>query len=225
MKRAVLVVIGVFLALVLASPVAFAQAERGTQASADTSHLAAEWWQWALSKPAAENPLLGEDPDYSEEQCDGQPLSSASDSRWFLAGTFDGSKVKRTCTAPAGKRLFFPVVNYAFLITEPDETEQVARQAANDYIDGLLADPEFSMRVTVDGRRINSDRIVRADSPLFTATVPEGGVTDAGSYDGVADGLWVNLPRLPRGEHTIRFKMSAPNAGVSQNNTYHLTVQ
>lgn len=225
MKRVVLMALGVLLALVLASPIAFAQVEQGAQASAGTSQLAAEWWQWAVSKSAAENPLIGGDPNYSEEQCDGQPLSSASGSRWFLAGTLDGSKVKRTCTAPAGKRLFFPLVNYVFFITEPDETEQIARQAVNDYIDGLLADPEFRMKVTVDGRRINSNRIIRADSPLFTATVPDGGLLPAGSYDGVADGLWVTLPRLPKGEHTIRFKMSAPNAGFAQDNTYHLTVQ
>ena len=225
MRRLVLMALGVVLALALASPVAMAQAERSAQASADTSQLAAEWWQWALSKPAADNPQIGGDPTYSEEQCDGQPLSSASDEVWFLAGTLDGSQVERTCTAPAGKQLFFPVVNYVFLITEPDETEEIARQAVNDYIDGLVADPRFKMRVTVDGRKVKSSQIIRADSPLFTATVPDGGLIPAGSYDGVADGLWVTLPSLPEGEHTIRFTMSAPNAGFSQDNTYYLTVE
>ena len=225
MRRLVLMALGVVLALALASPVAMAQAERSAQASADTSQLAAEWWQWALSKPAADNPLIGGDPTYSEEQCDGQPLSSASDEVWYLAGTLDGSQVERTCTAPAGKQLFFPVVNYVFFITEPGETEEIARQAVNDYIDGLVADPRFKMRVTVDGRKVKSSQIIRADSPLFTATVPDGGLLPAGSYDGVTDGLWVTLPSLPEGEHTIRFTMSAPNAGFSQDNTYYLTVE
>ena len=225
MKRVVLIALGVLLALVLASPVAFARVEQDTQASAGTSQLAAEWWQWAVSKPVDENPLLGGDPDYSEEQCDGQPLSGASGETWFLAGTLDGSHVERTCTAPAGKQLFFPVVNYVFFITEPGETEEIARQAANDYIDGLVADPRFKMRVTVDGKKVKSSQIIRADSPLFTATVPEGGLLPAGSYDGVTDGLWVTLPSLPEGEHTIHFTMSAPNAGFSQDNTYYLTVE
>ena len=101
-------------------------------------------------------------------------------------------------------------MNYVFFITEPEENEQVARQAANDYIDGVLADPEFRARVTVDGKRVDSSQIIRADSPLFTATAPENGLLPARSYDGVADGLWVKLPRLPRGEHTIVFKMHAP---------------
>ncbi len=56
MKRVVLVALGVILALVLASPIALAQAEQGAQSSEQTSQLAADWWQWAVSKPVAENP-------------------------------------------------------------------------------------------------------------------------------------------------------------------------
>lgn len=225
MRRIVLMVAGVLLALAVASPMALAQVGQGEKASGQTAELAATWWQWALSKPVEDNPLIGGDPDYGEEQCDGQPVTGTPRDLWFLAGTLDGSEVERTCTAPAGTQLFFPVVNYVFLITEPEENEDVARQAVNDYIDGVLADPKFKMRVTVDGKKIKSNQIIRADSPLFTATVPEGGLLDAGSYDGVADGLWVTLPPLPEGEHEIHFQISAPNAGFSQDNTYHLTVE
>jgi hypothetical protein len=140
--------------------------------------------------------------------------------------------VERTCTMPVGTQLFFPVGNVVFLITEPNETEEQARQEVNDFIDSVLADPDFSMSVTVDGKEIKSKRIVRADSPLFTAEVPEDNVFDspnfdllAGSYDGVADGLWAALPPLSKGEHTIHFEISAPSVGFSQNNTYHLTVE
>jgi predicted small secreted protein len=224
-KRIVLMALSVVLALVLASPMTFAQVGQDAKASGETAELAADWWQWALSKPVEANPLIGGDPNYSEEQCDGQPVTNTPRNTWFLAGTLDGSEVERTCTVPVGTQLFFPVVNYVFLITEPEETEDVARQAVNDHIDGVLADPKFKMRVTVDGKKIKSNQIIRADSPLFTATVPEGGLLDAGSYDGVADGLWVTLPRLSVGEHTIHFEISAPNAGFSQDKTYYLTVE
>jgi hypothetical protein len=50
MKRVVLMALGVILAL--ASPIALAPAEQ-------TSQLAADWWQWAVSKPVADNPLIG----------------------------------------------------------------------------------------------------------------------------------------------------------------------
>jgi hypothetical protein len=225
MKRIALMMFGIVLALVVASPMTFAQVGQDVEASGETAELAADWWQWALSKPVEDNPLIGGDPNYSEEQCDGQPVTDTPRAVWFLAGTLDGSEVERTCTVPVGTQLFFPVVNYVFLITEPGENEDVARQAANDYIDGVLADPKFKMRVTVDGKKIRSSQVNRADSPLFTATVPEGGLLSAGSYDGVADGLWVTLPLLSEGEHTIHFEMSAPSVGFLQDNTYHLTVE
>ena len=47
MKRLVMMALGFILALVLASPVAFAQVEQSAQASTGTSQLAAAWWQWA----------------------------------------------------------------------------------------------------------------------------------------------------------------------------------
>jgi hypothetical protein len=196
-----------------------------------------------LSKPIADSPLFGSDssdPPYSEEQCNGQPVNPVSDTAnkyWFLAGTFDGSEVERTCTAPSDTRPFFPVANFAYINTDPEtDTEELARQIAKKAIDSIEADPKLSMSVKVDGKEVKNNQIVRADSPLFTATVPEDGLLPAGSYTGVADGLWATLPPLSEGKHTIQFKMSAPNAdmdptteenplGFSQDNTYHLTVE
>jgi hypothetical protein len=44
-------------------------------------------------------------------------------------------------------------------------------------------------------------------------------------YEGwTTDALWVTLPPLPPGEHRIHFEASAPSVGVSQDNTYILTV-
>jgi hypothetical protein len=42
------------------------------------------------------------------------------------------------------------------------------------FIDAVLADPEFSMLVTVDGKKVKINRIVRAISePYFTLTLAE----------------------------------------------------
>jgi hypothetical protein len=228
MRRIVVLALGVLLALALAAPLASAQVGQGAKASGKASELAADWWQWALAEPVATNPLVGS---YAGgPQCDGRPVSDVPGKKWFLAGSFDGSTVERTCTMPVGTQLFFPVGNYVFLITEPEETEEIAREAANGFIDAVLADPEFSMIVTVDGKEVKSKRIVRADSPLFSATVPENNLFSAccglpaGDYDAVADGLWAALPPLSKGEHTIHFEISAPSLGFSQDNTYYLTV-
>ena len=165
----------------------------------------------------------------------GRPVSATPGNKqwWFLAGATGGTEpgVERTCTMPAGRWLFFPVANYVFIITEPEETEEIARQAANEYMDSVMSDPDLSIAVSVDGQEV----LRRADSPLFTVKIPEHNVFDsptfdlpAGSYEGVADGLWATVPPLSKGKHTVRFKLSAPNVGkegVKQNNTYRLTVR
>jgi hypothetical protein len=234
-KRTMLVAaLGVLLALAVATPVAWGQAEQqGSTTYGRTGKLAAAWWQWALSKPVAKNPTIGS---YSGgPKCNGRPVSATPGDKqwWFLAGATGGTKprVERTCTMPAGRWLFFPVANYVYINTEPTDNEEVARQAANEYMDSVMSDPDLSIAVSVDGQEV----LRRADSPLFTVKIPEHNVFDsptfdlpAGSYDGVADGLWATVPPLSKGKHTVHFKLSAPNVGtegVTQNNTYHLTVR
>ena len=229
MKRLVLMALGVVLALVLASPLAIAQAGQSTQASRASGQLAAAWWQWALSKPAEDSPLFGGDPTYSEEQCNGEPVTTTQGETWFLSGAPGATPaeriVERTCSVPAGTQLFFPVVNYAWVFTDPEtDTDKLARESVQGFMRGLLSDPDFSMVVTVDGAEVH--RIVRAKSHFFDVQLPENNVfgEPAGTYRALADGFWVKLPPLSGGEHTIHWVVSAPNSGFSQDITYHLTV-
>ena len=233
MRRIVVLALGVLLALTLVAPMASAQVGQGAKASGKAAQLAAAWWQWALADPVATSPLVG---DYAGgPQCDGQPLRDVPGKKWFLAGSFDGSAVERTCTMPVGTQLFFPVFNFIWINTEPHETEELAREEARKFIESVLADPDLSITVTVDGKEVKSKRIVRTDSPFFASQIPEDNVFDcpqceepfdlpAGSYEGVADGLWAALPPLSKGEHTIHVEVSAPNVRFSQDFTYHLTV-
>ena len=234
MKRRMMVVaLSAVLALAVAAPVAFGQAEQGSTEYGTTGELAAAWWQWTGSKPEPKNSLLGE---YSGgPKCNGWPVSDTPGEAdwWFLAGTIDGSEVERACTVPAGRRLFFPVANVVFLITEPGEDEEVARAFVNEFVDGVLTDPDLSLSVTVDGKEV----LRRADSPLFAASLPKNNIfgLEAGEYEGVADGLWAKVPPLTKGAHTVRFELSAPNVdanpseqgveGFEQDNTYRLTVK
>ena len=136
----------------------------------------------------------------------------------------------RTCTVPVGTQLFFPVFNNIWINTEPDETAKLAHREARKFTKSMLADPEFSMSVTVDGKVVKSNRIVRAESPpgLFTVTVPKnnlfGAALRAGSYPAAADGFWAAQPPMYRGQHTIHNEMSATKEGISQDNTNHQTV-
>src|SRR3954466_9484347 len=54
------------------------------------SQLAAAWWIWALQTPTPEH--AGVDP--TRATC----ASNQTHHVWFLAGTFDGAPVTRTCT-------------------------------------------------------------------------------------------------------------------------------
>jgi hypothetical protein len=225
MKRLIVMAVSIFLALSLAAPVAFARPAQHSTGSGTAGDLAAAWWQWALSKPADVNPLFGGDPDYSQAQCNGEPVTATQGDIWFLAGSGTGEPVERTCSMPAGTRLFFPVVDYAWVFTDPEtDTDKQARKATQAFMTSLLSDPGFrkSMVVTVDGKEVH--RIVRGKSHFFAVQLPENNVfgEPAGTYRAFADGFWVTLPPLSEGEHTIHWEMTS--SAFSQDVTYHLTV-
>ena len=175
----------------------------------------ARWWQWALSAPAADNPLL----DTTGEDCDVGQTGHV----WFLAGTLGANSVVRSCEVPAGKALFFPVINAAFIVTEPEETEEQAHAfvtARMDEIDVSL------LAVEVDGKSIDNIGAYRAHSPTFFITMPDGNLfgAPAGTYGPAAtDGFWIMLRPLPPGEHTIHIHGAFGDGGVLDV-TYNLTV-
>ena len=68
--------------------------------------LSAEWWKWAMSSPDEESPLR----DTSGAHCDAGQQGKV----WFLAGGFGSSLIRRRCTIPAGKYIFFPVISMAY---------------------------------------------------------------------------------------------------------------
>jgi hypothetical protein len=230
MKRSIVMAASLLLALSLAAPVAFAQAGQSSQpSSGQAGQLVAAWWQWAVEEPSGQNPLEGS---YDQSvppgdiQCDGSNPSGV----WFLGGSVSEIPVTRTCTAPADTQLFYPVANSIWVFTDGNDTEAEARAYLDGFMKALLSDRTFNktLIVTVDGKPVKSSWIGRADSPLFTLVVPKGSLfgprVHPGEHQAMATGLWVTLPPLPEGEHTIHVEWSAPSIGFSQNITYHLTV-
>ncbi|MGH6628590.1 MAG: hypothetical protein ACREB3_02535, partial [Burkholderiales bacterium] len=116
--------------------------------------------------------------------------------------------------------VFFPLLNFLFVCTEPGETEAIAREWANsvaDKIDGL--------EVTLDGAPVGMLRNHRAESPAFNVTLPEGNLfgLPPGVYGpSVTDGYWVMLSLKP-GPHDLQFRGMKDTFEV--NVTYHLSVE
>jgi hypothetical protein len=153
MKRAVMLLLSIILALMMAAPIASAH-------SIDVGQAGAAWWQWALERPTSENPQVGE---YSGGiKCDG----NSGQGLWFLAGTLDGSSVTRTCTAPAGKSLFFPIVNTFHADPTGTANEKGFHQCVNLAMDNILKGS--TMFATVDKKPVSGKR---ADTPVFTFTL------------------------------------------------------
>lgn len=196
---------------------------------------AAEWWKWALAGPNGANAVQDE----TGEFCDvNQPKGKV----WFLAGTFGGTGVERTCTIPANKALFYPLVNVVWIDCPgtPDEdlTNAEVRAILATFTDA--GDRACQLTSTLDGVAVSSQQIltVRTQSPKFTITLPENHVSDPGcpaplppgkTGRAIAEGYWVMLPPLSPGEHVLTLHGAGcdPETGdvlFETGVTYHLTV-
>jgi len=174
------------------------------------AELAAEWWQWALSIPFEQNPIADTNGTFSAVGQSGEV--------WFLAGTFGGPAVTRTCDVPAGKELFFPILNTVWVHFPPwhpypdppfDEELEAAVRADQDAWIGSF-DPEEALACVIDGVPVTNLGRYRVQSPKFAAAIPEGGLVPPPGVYGpcVTDGYYLRLVPLGEGEHTISFAVS-----------------
>lgn len=207
---------------------------------------AARWWQWSLGVPADRNPMSDTDGRHCAQGQQG--------SVWFLAGYWGsaGTPVYRNCHVPAGKAIFFPVVNTVWItsiwddpnIKEDDIRACLAGIAGYAFrckggpgVAGGGMARHAGLTVTIkpeatpgDGRPVVFEQpIVRAQSPLFRiANFPDNnmlGMPPHGinNMPAYADGQWVLLPPQQPGVHLLSFS-AAEEGRVVQKITYRLTV-
>ena len=207
----------------------------------------AVWWQYVLSKSVTDphNPLLDE----TGKGCAvDQPRSSPV---FFLAGTTgSGTVVRNECTVPAGKVLFFPLVN-AFDVHVAGDGLDTPELVRHD----LLANLGFSaseLHASIDGVAITNldpqNTPYRACAggaqecaAAFSITFPGNNLfsgspagigrrgkppLQAGVYSpAVADGFYLMLALAP-GAHQITFGGTGFLSGAfSQEVTYNLSVR
>jgi len=175
----------------------------------------AAWWQWALSPPKDKNPIVDNTGKFSEQGQAG-PV-------WFLAGNF-GGKLTRKCSVPAGKAVFFPVLNQLghdrFDMAEEKDLRAFAK---------IVADSAQGLEVIVDGKPLKNVKQYRVESPLFVLHGPAKAEEEvfpgiAGKHKSVSDGYWVMLKPLAPGAHVIRFKGRFEATPLNLDVTYELTV-
>jgi hypothetical protein len=177
----------------------------------------AAWWRWALSLPADQNPF------FDETGC-ANGANGQLGSVWFLTGVISVSGTAvRDCTVPAGKALFFPIINTECSTLEGPpfhgDNEAELRACAEGFIFG-------DVFAEIDGVVVqNLDRYL-VESPLFTFTVPPNNVLGipAGSGQSVSNGHYLMLAPLAVGEHNIRFGGTFTDFSFSLDISYHLTV-
>ncbi len=123
---------------------------------------------------------------------------------WFLAGTFGGT-VERTCTIPAGKALFYPLVNSIWIDCPPPSTDAELTDAEVGWILAnytAAGDNACQLTSTLDSHDSASfgeiptpiaallRPAVRIQSPVFHLNLPEGNI-----YEGTG----TCTPELPPG--------------------------
>ncbi len=189
----------------------------------------AEHWKWLLSIPYATNPAN----DFSGANCD----EGQSGQVWFLSGSFcpepptpcSNFTVTRECTVPAGKALFFPILDSECSTLEGNGTTDAELRACAKSFQDLGT----GMTCEVDGVPIGKLQSYRVQSPLFTyGPLPEGNIFQVFGLDApagstspsVSDGVFLMLVPPSAGPHTIHFTGSIPDFGFGMDITYHLTV-
>ncbi len=196
----------------------------------DLPQLAAQWMQWTLSLPNDANPVV----DQTGALCAvGQrgPI-------WFLAGTFFGGTLTRTCTVPEGTTLFFPVINGFAINTpgcgQPDDLNTVKKLKQFYYAEVTeFVDQAHSVSATVNGLKIKTQRV---ESQPFAVTNPPGNIwgPDAcgtgvplvpGIYSpGITDGYWAKIENLKASPNPYTIYFHAASGDTVEDITYSLTV-
>ena len=131
---------------------------------------------------------------------------------------------------PAGKGLFFPIINNSWISTEPTDPQDVPGIRA---IIDPPADAETDLACQIDCVTVKRLKGYRTESPLFDVTLPDNNVfgVPAGTYGPSMDaGYYLLVAPLSPGHHEIHFHGALPYDippywfAFTQDITYHLTV-
>jgi hypothetical protein len=193
---------------------------------------ASAWWTWVYTfnvhGSACDNPVT----DTTGALCaDSQDPSSAV---FFLAGTFGGKSIRSACTVPAGKALFFPILNAESDngdVTPPltlAQNQAVVQAAISTMItSSFVLDVDGASIPGLDQLLVPPTEFSYVEEAPPNVYTCDGQPTFSGPVPGaVQGGYYVLRPPLSAGAHTIHFAGAESNsAKFSLDVTYDLTVE
>ncbi len=174
------------------------------------------WSEWAFGIPGATNPILDTTGEFCGEDQSGKV--------WFLAGSFGDGTPDRDCDVPAGKAIFFPILNITCWAPEDGETVEDLIDCTT-LLDLIESDFTLLMEASVDGVPIEGVDEYRSGLGFGTLVTPEGGLIEpAGVRPAVSDGWFLMLAPLSAGDHTISLRAEIVEFGLvfGANYTIHV---
>jgi hypothetical protein len=174
-----------------------------------------KWYEWMHSIKRDENPAI----DTNGRNC----ALKQSGPVWFLAGTVGGSAT-RICTIPAGKDIFFPIINEMSTATQYKKSGQDLIKHSSSIIDQVIR-----KEVKVDDEKLEGSGLdpYRVQTGLFNVTLPDDNVCGvaAGPTEAVCDGYWVMIRHeaLGPGKHTLH-SIGEQTDGFRTEVTYSLSI-
>jgi hypothetical protein len=167
--------------------------------------LGGQWWLWALTAPSDRNPVN----DLTGKHCDVNQTHPV----FFLAQSpRNGTLVRRTCTVPADKPLFFPLY-----------TQSVVRETkagCEDRMQTLKLDMDAvtDLQLSVDAQAPSAGMPLNGTRGTMACTY----LPDLGVWLGT-DGYWASVTFDQPGKHTVAW--SGVTGRFRQNVRYTLTVR
>jgi hypothetical protein len=145
---------------------------------------------------------------------------------FFLAGNLTGGPSARTFSVPAGRPIFFPMVNAfdiefqpaPFCPAHPGPDPADALACAFDFIPGVGG--ATGLHATLDGQDLlgggDGLNFRQTSTAFFVFDLPAGSLLESlfglppGPYDMVSDGFWIAVEGLTPGPHTLVFGGTIP---------------
>lgn len=174
-------------------------------AGATQEEWSKRWWHWAMSFEDEDSPVA----DADGSLC----ASGQSGPVWFLAGSYGTARTVRSCRVPAGKTLFFPLVN-AIALPPDDEREACGSLMLRAE---TQTDAPAALVLNVNGKRFTGLEAHRQPTRGCFLVAPDDDAPAA------SNGYYVALGPLKAGRYTLNFGGIVP--GLAQAVTYTLDVR